>query len=208
MKYKIFNFNIEPHSLDEEVAVFTFDIEFTEPTNLMTTNNFLMFNRQVWSRIEAINPEFYQFYLSTRNSLDKWGSSEISTIEAMGPEAIPIWFQIIEQLVSEDDEYLQGIYNLKLMQNSLIDEQKLQLNQNAQIAVENLTESGNIARFSQKKRNEFCEKAEKQIRVLATELYPEILDLEADKLKEFKYLFAREIDNMQSNLERFLRKNE
>jgi hypothetical protein len=208
MKYKIFNFRIEPFSLEEEIAVFTFDIEFTEPTNLLSKDNFLMFNRRTVSKIKAINPEFYQFYLSTRNSLDKWGPSEISTIEAMGPEAMPIWFQIIEQLVSEDDEYLQGIYNLKLQQNSLSNEQKLQINQNAQIAFNELTESGNMAFLSQKKRNEFCEKAEKQIRALATELYPEILDLEADQLKKFKHLFAYEIDNMHKNLSRFLREGD
>ena len=61
--------------------------------------------------------------------------------------------------------------------------------------------------FSQKRYFKFCETVEKQVRASAMEVYPELMDLPAEQLKEFKYLFVSEIQNMHSKVEKLLYQN-
>ena len=53
----------------------------------------------------------------------------------------------------------------------------------------------------------FCETADKALRKIAVEVYPEILDMGEEKVKELRYLFTREIRNMQEKLVAFVDEN-
>jgi len=204
MEYKILNFRIEPHDLDEEMAVFIFDIEFIKPKSIIAYDVSLMLSFKLWGKIEKINPEFYKFYNSTRNSLDGFGPSEMSTIEAIGEEAIPTWQNIIEKVLLDDTDYLQRIYDHTINYKTIEPEKDLEVRKKAQELMKEWAEQELQDKEERKRSKAFCEKVLKQIRAVATEVYPEILNLEAKKLKEFKHLFKEEIEDMQSELESFL----
>ena len=61
-------------------------------------------------------------------------------------------------------------------------------------------------RTAQNRYFKFCETVEKQIRQTAAEVYPELVDGDAEQLQEFKYLFVRDIQAMHERIEKMLRK--
>jgi len=205
MEYKVLNFGIEPFDLDEEIAVFIFDIEFIKPKPIVAYDVSLTLGIKLLRKIEKLNPEFYKFYTSTRNSLDSFGPSEISTIEAMGEEAIPAWQNVIEQILQDDTAYVQKIYDQTLNFKPIEPETDPEKRAIAQKFLKEWAEQELKDKEDRKRSKMFREMVLKQIRAVATEVYPEILDLEAKKLRAFKHLFKEEIEELQNELESFLR---
>ncbi|MGE0636056.1 MAG: hypothetical protein AB7G44_16115 [Bacteroidia bacterium] len=205
MKYTIRNISHGPHDMDDDVVFFEFEVHFTEPETIQI-NYFYDFGRLLRT-LQTTQPDFYNYYKKTHSGLDKWGPAETQTLEAMGDEAIKQVYQFLEDYLLTCDWIPTLLEREKQFRNLTPDQ--LQKQQEAAVKVsEKLSAlaSPEMKRATNRDRL-FCEQASRKMRDVALEVYPEIANLEAEELKEFKHLFTREIMSMQERLEKLLSKN-
>ena len=69
-----------------------------------------------------------------------------------------------------------------------------------------LSEQEGPIRRETKNHYYFCETIEQQIQQLALKVYPEILDKGPERMKDLKYMFVADIQNMFSRLSKFMDK--
>jgi hypothetical protein len=205
MKYTIRNISHGPHDMDDDVVFFEFEVHFTQP-EIMQVNYFYDLGKLLRT-LQHTQPDFYTYYKKTRSSLDKWGPAEVQTLEAMGPEAINQVYQFLEDYLLTCDWVPTLLEREKQILNMTPDQQKQQQETAAKVAEKlSALASPEMKRATNRDRL-FCEQASRKMRDVALEVYPEITNLEAEELKEFKHLFTREIMSMQEHLEKLLSKN-
>ena len=83
-------------------------------------------------------------------------------------------------------------------------EEQLKLQENAAEAFSKLSEESSAFRNSQKDYRDFCESVTRAVREISLRVYPQIADLEPEKLKEFQNLFVNEILEMHERIDKFL----
>lgn len=194
-KYSIENISPEPEDIDDEIIFFNFDVCYTAPTE-ETISGFIPFHR-LKEYLRQRQPSLYDFIESTRTSLDLWGPAEASTLEAMGEEAMA---QLQEHLLAymEETNYAQLHYEWW---------QNLQKPRSSERTHEIATDLGSLieeSRDTMKRSRAFCQKAERSVREIAIEIYPEIADLDPEKLLKFKNLFVNQIVEMQERIHTLL----
>jgi hypothetical protein len=205
MKYTIRNISHGPHDMDEDQVFFEFEVHFSEPEKIQV-NYFYDFGRLLRT-LEHTQPDFYTYYKKTRSSLDKWGPAEVQTLEAMGPEAINQVYQFLEDYLLTCDWVPTLLEREKQIRNMTPDQQKQQQEAAAKV-VEKLSAlaSPDMKKAINRDRL-FCEQASRKMRDIALDIYPEIANLEAEELKEFKHIFTYEIMSMSDHVQKLLSKN-
>ncbi|HLG33903.1 MAG TPA: hypothetical protein VI757_03400 [Bacteroidia bacterium] len=205
MTYSIHNLHHKPHDLDDDFLYFYFDIHFSEPEELLVKNYFLPLDWLLpW--LEKEHPGFHKYYKDTRTGLEVWGTAEILTVEAMGEEAVQQLYAFAEEYLLACD-WVQGLFTREKENRSKTPEEQRKQQQQAKKVYEELSSFGPAMKRSRSRYYRFCEAVEKRIRQMALEVYPEIANLEPAQLKEFRYLFVRDIQSMQSKLEKLVREN-
>ena len=131
------------------------------------------------------------------------GDAEKSTIEAIGDEALNQLYFFFETHI-RSLTYINKIFEKeKKRRNQPIEDLEKEINDAKEI-FESLSDSGNGMNERMKLYRKFCQTVEKNIRNIAFEVYPEIADLEADKILEFETIFVRDIQSMHEKLENLL----
>ncbi|MEP7171771.1 MAG: hypothetical protein ABI855_20525 [Bacteroidota bacterium] len=202
LRYKILNIRHEPHDLDDDVIYFYYDIHFSEPEELIVENYFLPYNCLL-DFIKEKYPDFYQYINSVRKSIDGFGPCERRTMEAMGDDAVTRLYSCLEEYLLTAEWMEKVFLNEKELQNNPPEEQ-LKLQENAAKAFSKLSEGSSSLRDYQKRYRDFCESVTKAVREISLKVYPEIADLEPEQLKEFQYLFVREIQAMHERIDKLL----
>jgi len=202
MKYTLRNISYKPHDLDDDIAYFHFDIHFTEPEEMQIENYFYPFDMLLEWLKENKFP-FYNYIETTRQSLDAWGPCEVRTMEALGDEAIGQLYDCLRLHLQSSDWIKHAFEHQKKQSAQPLKEQE-KTQRRAQKMVNDFSLSEKEMKREQNQYYRFCETVEKQIRQTAIEVYPQIADLPAEKLKEFKHFFVSEIQQMHSNLYKFV----
>lgn len=190
------------HDLDDDVVYFQFDVHFTEPEELVIEKYFFPYSMMA-SYIEQKHPDFYKYLSSVRSSIDAWGPRESRLLDEIGEEAL-------QQLYSFTEEYLLQCpwvpkileHEKKLRSQPMQKQQETQ--QQAKKVVKDLSSGKESMKTAQQKYYRFCETVEKQIRQTAAEVFPELVDGDAEQLQEFKYMFVSDIQAMHSKIEKML----
>ncbi|MCX6350901.1 MAG: hypothetical protein NTX03_03455 [Bacteroidetes bacterium] len=202
MRYTIHNIRHKASSFDDDdYALFEFDVHFAEPEELWIKNYFVDFD-WVHAYIKTVNPEFYDYIYKIRRGLDRWGNRAYLVLQAMEEEAIEQMYKYTVDYMATVD-FLEKSFEqrIALRNQHPIDTIEQQMGMQEVIRAEK--KAGIEEVFSNKRYYKFCETLEKQIRELAVEVYPDILDLPADKLVEFKRLFVRDIQALHERLGKF-----
>jgi hypothetical protein len=192
----------EPHDLDDDVIYFYYDIHFSEPEEVIVKNFFSHYG-SLLDFIEQKHPEFYQYIDSVRRSVDGYGPCERRTMEAMGEDAVSRLYACLEEYLSGAD-WMEKIFLHEKNLQSMPSEEQLKLQENAAEAFNKLSEESSAFRDSQKQYRDFCESVTRSVREISLRVYPQIADLEPEKLKEFQNLFVREIQAMHERIDKFL----
>lgn len=204
-EFTIENYRYQSHDLDDEVVYFYFEIIYSLPEPLMRTD-FVPF-RKLLNHLKTIDPDFFSYISEIRSSLDLFGVREKTTLETMGEEALSQLFEHLKAYIYETKfaetsfEHYKGLLE---WQETMTGEQELKQTE----IVNNLMESAIGLKEYQQKYRLFCETATRRMRDTAFEIYPEIADLEPEKLRAFKYVFIDEIMRMHTYLEKLLNENE
>jgi len=204
MKYTIQNIRHQSHDMDDDVIYFYFDIQFSEPEELLIKNYFLPYSRLLVF-IRDGHPELYQYIEGTRRSIDGYGPCEARTIEAMGEDALPQLYACLEEYLLGCD-WMEKLFIQEKELQSQAPREQIKQKENAAEVFRKLSEGESEIRASQNRYRNFCETVTKEIRKTATDIYPEIAELEPEQLKEFKYLFVRDIQSMQEKIGKLLSK--
>jgi len=206
MKFTISNFHHKKDGfLGEDTITFYFDLQFTEPEPLLVPNYFLHLH-MVKDYLEKAHPEFYSYLESVRKNLDHWGPCEGRTLDALEDEALKQLYAYAEEYLYQCN-WMEKEYARHLEQSKQ-PPQVQQQHQEKVIKLLNKLDEGQPAIINETKRYyDFCETVERKIRDTAMKSYPEIANFDGEALKEFKYLFVRDIQSMHERLEKFLRKH-
>ncbi|MEP7169160.1 MAG: hypothetical protein ABI855_07285 [Bacteroidota bacterium] len=132
-----------------------------------------------------------------RSSIDGWGPKESKLMDELegSVDFEPFVFDLFHRkgwFTSEYDRWKK----LRVMTPS--EHKKIE-----KIAAE-LELDEKVLHQSTKNYYDFCESAEKALQGIAIRVYPEILDMDREKVKAFKYLFSREIQKMEEELVKFM----
>jgi hypothetical protein len=202
MKYTISNLHSKTSDLDDDVVEFVYDIYFTEPDE-MFVSNYHLFYRELMYHLKEAHPDFHKYLEDVRRSVDGWGPCERRTMEALGEEGLV-------QLYKYAEEYLYNGFNMqaifdqhKKWTSGTVQEQ-VQRQQEAEKVFNDLSQLVPAARESTNRYRQFCEDATKALRTITLDIFPEVADMDAEKLKEFKYIYVNEILSMTDTLEKFL----
>jgi hypothetical protein len=202
LRYKILNMHHEPDDLDDDVIYFYYDIHFSEPEELIV-KNFFSHYRNLLDFIEQKHPEFYQYIHSVHRSIDGYGPCERRTMEAMGEDAVSRLYVCLEEYLS-GAEWMEKIFEQEKKLRSMRSEEQIKLQQNAAEVFSKLSNGSSALRNSQRNYRDFCESVTRAVREISLRVYPEIADLEPEKLKEFQDLFVTEIMRMHERIDKFL----
>lgn len=200
MRYTIQNLSHTVHDLDDNIVIFHFDIHFTEPENLVVKKYFLDYS-MVASYIGQKHPDFYNYLKSVHSSIDHWGPCEDKLFEEMGEEALQQLYGFAEEYLLQAD-WVPELYGREKKFRSETPQKKAEVQQQAKKVVADLGSGKESMKAAQRKYYLFCETVEKQIRQTAAEVYPELVDGDAEQLKEFKYMFVSDIQAMYSKIEK------
>ena len=202
MRYKINNIRHERHESDDDTIYFYFGVQFSEPEELYIKEYFLPYSTLLVF-IRDKYPDFYQYIEQTRRSIDGFGPCEARTMEAIGEDAVQRIYVCLEEYLSGCGWLEELFYHYKKLQNKTPEEQ-IKYQQDAEKAYKELSEMDSGMRESQNRYRNFCETVTKEIRKTATDIFPEIAELEPEQLKEFKYLFVSDIQSMHEKIEKLL----
>jgi hypothetical protein len=203
MKYTIHNLRHEVHDLAHDSVDFRFEIHFTEPDDVIVN--------QAWSYhsfcsyLHDKQPEFYKYLCSIRESIDGWGPCEDRIFEAMEEESLHQLYEYFEAYLMQAD-WISKALEQHLLIISAKPEQQMKIQQGAERIVAEANENIQSLNQSHKRYLQFCETVQRQIRETATEVYPELIDGDAEQLREFKELFGSDIRSMYKRIENMLLK--
>ena len=182
----------------EDVVTFNFDVSTDEEPAYVFPVHFYLKN--VLEYLEKSDFPLYNYINKIRSTIDAWGPSEGRIMNELGDtvdfKTIIHNIFVQENYYSMEHERWKKILASTPQQMEKITEvvDDLQKNEVPVIAATNNYYA-------------FCETADKALRKIAVEVYPEILDMGEEKVKELRYLFTREIRNMQEKLVAFVDKN-
>jgi hypothetical protein len=202
MKYTISNLHSETSDLDDDVVEFYYDIHFTEPEEMFVNNYFLLYS-QFMHHLEKAHPDFYKYINDVRRSVDGWGPCERRTMEALEEEGLSQLYKYVEEYLLSDYD-MQGVFDQYKKWASGTVQEQAQRQQQAEKAFNDLSKLVPAARESTNRYRKFCEEMTKAARNVSIEVFPEIQDMDSEKLKEFKYLYVNSILNMSDEIEKFL----
>jgi hypothetical protein len=201
MQFSVHNITHAPHDLDQHFIVLRFEMHFTEPEKMVV--KFHCEYGEVLRFIKQEDEAFGNYLQGVRNGMDRHGPCEHLVFEAMGDEAIDKVYEYLELFLKKTD-FGAKIYEHDKQLRNLTPEQKAEMAQKAQEIVANMKQMMKPEKGTNPDRhNLFRDEAIKQMRDLATKLYPEIFDADGEQLKEFKYLFQSEIFEMQRKIDSF-----
>ncbi len=204
MRYTIQNISHEVHDLDDDCIYFRFDIHFTEHEELTVIKYFESFS-SLFYYIRDKHPDFHAYLQSVRGSIDGWGPCEPRILEAMGEEALQQLYNYLEEFMLCTD-WVPELYELEKRRRSESVQEQIKTKKGADKVVASLGMNAGLMKYEQKRYYRFCETVEKQIRQTAAEVYPELVDGDAEQLKEFKHMFVRDIQSMHSRIQTMIAK--
>jgi hypothetical protein len=199
MKYTIHNICHRPHDLDDSHIYFQFDIQFTEPENLVMSYhqdyNSLSFY------IQSDHPDYYAYLQKVREGIDGWGPCEDKLFDTLGEEELKQVYDYLEEYLLQV-EWMPRLFEQQKEIRSMTGTKRIELQEGAEKVVKELSKGATIMKSEQRRYLTFCETVEKQIRQTAAEVYPELVDGDMEQLKEFKYLFVRDIQAIHDKIEK------
>lgn len=176
-------------------------MHFTEPEKIVVKSSCEY--RDVLDFIKQEDQAFGNYLEGVRNGMDRHGPCEHLVFEAIGDEAIDKVYEYLV-LFLKNTERGKQIFEFNKQLRNLTPEQKAEMAQKAQKIVANMQQMMKpLKGINPDRSNLFADEATKQMRDLATKLYPEIFDADGEQLEEFKYLFHREIFEMQRRINSF-----
>jgi hypothetical protein len=200
MQYSITDIRFEPSDLDDEVLAIEFRVCLTEPeevqfSSFVTLSDLLNYARQH-------HPAFYQYWQSTRRRTDRFGPAEAATLELAGDSAVIQLISFLKEYISIHPWMEHEYAHFKKIQALKSDPE----NSGALEAMaSDLADSAEGVREEQQRYRQFCEQVTREVRKVATQLYPEIEEMDSEKLLEFQHLFVNEVISMERRLCEFLR---
>lgn len=204
MKFTVKNVRYSPHDLDAQCAYFYFDIHITEPEEYFIKKYFLSYSRLL-DYIRQKYPEFYAYLSSVRESIDRWGTREIETLDAVGDEAINTLYKYLVEYLQQST-WIEKLYENEKMLDALSLEEQHKMAEGAEKITRELGGMASAFKQADNKYFRFCETVERQIRATAAEVFPELVDGDAEQLMEFKHLFVRDIQSMYDRIEKMKKK--
>lgn len=143
------------------------------------------------------NPELADYIKKVRSTIDGWGPKEGKLMAELGDVDFKT---VVYDLFNKKDWFMAEYERWKKLRAMPPAEHKKMTE-----AFKELSKHEKPLHQSTKNYYDFCESADKELHAIALLIYPEILDMPKEKVKEFKYLFTREIQNMQENLVKFIK---
>jgi hypothetical protein len=202
MKYTISNLHYTVSDIDDDVIEFNYDVHITEPEEMFIDDYYLHYSYFI-EHLKSKHPEFYKYIDGVRSGVDGWGPCERRMMEALEEEAAKQLFTYVEEYLLTDFD-MQAVYDWHKKWSSGTIEQQIEKQQQAEKAYNDLSSYVPAARRSTNRYRNFCEDATKALRTITLDVFPEVADMDAEKLKEFKYLYVNEIISMTDTLEKFL----
>ncbi len=200
--YTIENYQYESHDLDDEVVFINFDIHYTSP-EAMTLSSFYSYSR-FENYLHRVQPAFFEYLTKVRNSLDLWGPREKTLLDTIGEEAVAQLYLFLSHHLEEINFAQEEFEHRKKMRSKTPQEAKNNQEQLTGMLADLKDSASGMKEYQQRYRN-FCEKAQRQMRNIALEVFPEITDLEPEKLKAFKHLFVDEIIKMHDSVRKLMK---
>lgn len=199
MQYTLTDIRFEPSDLDDEVLSIEFKINLTEPEDVQF-HQFVMLS-DLLKYIRQRDPSFYQYWESTRRRADRFGPAEAATLELAGDSAVTQLVSFLHEYVSTNQFMEQAYAYFKKLQAMKSDpEQAAALEDIAS----DLADSAEGLREEQQLYRQFCEQVTREVRKVAMQLYPEIEEMDSEKLLEFQHLFVNEVIAMERKLCEFV----
>lgn len=129
-----------------------------------------------------------------------FGPAETQTLKVIGDEAV-------NQLYVYLEEFLLGSYKMKDIfawkKNCAANPEKSELSSvKKQELCKSLSEDTSGMKKAINRDRDFCNASKRKLHEIALEIYPEIPNLQPNQLKNFKYIFDREIINMSEKLDK------
>jgi hypothetical protein len=179
----------------EDTVSFDFDVMNDEPEPYMYPC-FVQLSTLL-QYLPETNNELAEYIKEVRSSIDGWGPKESKLLNELGGavDFEPLVYDLFNRkgwFVSEYERWK------RLRAMPLAEHKKV-------LKFSDDMEQGQKALHQDTKNYyDFCESTEKAVQGIAVRIYPEILDMDKEKRKEFKYLFTNEIKRMQEVLVKFM----
>jgi len=195
MQFIIENFKWNNDGLfGEDTVTFEFDVRTDEPEpytypghlQLSTLLNFL----------PETNAGLAEYIKNVRSSIDGWGPKEGKLMNELG-DAVDFKPLVID-LFDRKGWFVAEYERWKKLRAMPPEEHK----KVSKIA-DDLEQGQKALHQDTKNYYDFCESADKALHAIAIRIYPGILDMDTKKVKEFRYIFTREIQRMQEELLKF-----
>ena len=203
MRYTIQNILHRSSDLDDHIIHFEFEVHFTEPEEMIV--NYFYGYSLLSGYINKNHPEFYAYLKKVQKSIDGWGPQEHRVMEEIGEEALQQLYAYLEEYLLQAD-WLPKLFEREKERLSQTEQQQIKTHRTAEKIVKELGALESPMKTAQKNYLKFCETVEKQIRQTAAEVFPELVDGDAEQLEEFRYLFVRDIQSMHERIEKMLMK--
>ena len=201
MKFTVIDIVHEPSELDDDIISFMFRLHFTEPDE-MTVGYFCTMD-DLLQYLEVKHPAFFDYYERTNISLDKWGPAETQTLEALGPEALDQLYEYLKEYVAQS-EIPKWAYDMGLRMREVKPEEHEKQAKAMQNMAQIITDGFVNIKSTTNRHRLFCELADRKMRELALEIFPEISNLHPEDLKEFRYFFVDEIEGLSERIDLLL----
>ncbi len=148
--------------------------------------------------IRETQPELHQYISDTHGTIKGWGPKEGKLMDELD-DAID-WEDWAYRFYRAKDRAALELTHYKKMMSITPEEGKKML-----AAAADMAKHEKPMKQATNAYHLFCEAVDDVAQEKALEAYPEILEMDAKKLKEFRFMFVREIQGMYKRLERFLK---
>lgn len=195
MEYRIENFRWNNDGLfGEDMVTFDFDVITDEPEHYLYRTAIGL--DIVLNHLPETDKRLADYISEVRGSIDGWGPKEGKLMNEL-PDSID-FKKMVYDLFERKGWFLSEYKRWKTIRALPASEHK-----KIEMIASDLGKGQKALHTDTKNYYDFCESAEKALRGIAVRIYPEILDMNKEKVKEFKYLFTREIMDMQKKLLKF-----
>ncbi len=202
MKFTIENLHhkIEDFLGDDNVT-FHFDIHISEPEEFLI-KNYPFHYHELTHYLQEANPALHAYLSKIRKDIGGWGPKENKIFEALEPDTLNEVYKYVEECLLKRDWQL--VYEREQKWKKMALEAKVEEHKKIEKVFDDLSEGMPNASMMQRKFYRFAETVEKQIQATAVDIYPELMNGNAEQMDEFRYLFSREVSSMHERLSKHL----
>jgi hypothetical protein len=201
MNYTIHSISHHISAFDDDAIDFKYVIHFTEPEEMQVNYHYDL--SMLLNFIRDKHPAFYEYYKTTKTSIDTWGPAERQTLDAMGDEAVEQIYRHLEEYLLTCD-WMGRLYEQQQQIKKMSADQHIKHAEGAAKVVKTLSHQINPIKNETMRSRMFCNAVDKKLREIAVEIYPEITNLDPEQLKEFRYFFTNDIMSMTTKLDKLI----